>query len=164
MGGNGLSPIFRTAREKSGDLIAEGGLEGLVLNRSVFGIAQTTPFPCILIGQAGNLGLGERFLLNEDPLALIAASRPAEPHDHRCESARFPGSAGKRGITGGQEHQMVEVRTFETQRSVSLHEQQVAAAAAFSTDPLLQRRDDDEIGSPALILRQACLLGLGKIR
>ena len=57
MGGNGLGPLLRTAREEPNDLMAERILEGLVLNRSVFCLAQAAPLSCLLIGQAGNLGL-----------------------------------------------------------------------------------------------------------
>jgi hypothetical protein len=50
MGGYGLGPFLRTAREKSSDLIAERVLEGLVLKRSVFGLAQAAPVPRLLVG------------------------------------------------------------------------------------------------------------------
>lgn len=138
MGGNRPGPFLRTSREEPNDLMAERILEGLFLNRSVFCLTQAAPLSCPLVGQAGNLGLGERFLFDEDPLALVATPRPAEPHHDRGKSARPFGSPGECGVTGRQEDQVVEVRSFEAERSVSLHEQEIPGAAAFGAVPLLE--------------------------
>lgn len=113
MGGNGSGPFRRTARDQPNDLIAQSILEGLVINASVSGVAQSAPFPCLLIGQAGNLGLGERFLFDEDPLALIATPRATGPHHDPGKSTRLLGSPGEGRVTGRQEDHVVEICTYE---------------------------------------------------
>lgn len=59
IGRDDLGPLLWTARKEPNDLFAEKFLEGVVLNRSVFGLAQAAPGPRLLVRQAGTFGLGQ---------------------------------------------------------------------------------------------------------
>ena len=104
------------------------------------------PSPGVGIGEAFALGLLDRVALDEDALALVAPACAAEADHDGAEAARPPGTAGQRGVATGQEHELVKVDAREAQRSGVVHDQKVAAAAALSARPILQRGDDEDVG------------------
>ena len=101
MGRDDLGPLRWTAREEPNDLFAERFLEGVVLNRSVFGLAQTAIGPRLVVRQARNFGQSKCLFLDKNPLALVAASRATEAHHDCGKSVRLLRSPGECGVAGG---------------------------------------------------------------
>jgi hypothetical protein len=152
MGGNDLGSRLRTTREQANDLLAQRVLETVVFNRSEFGLAKAAPRPLVLVSQAVGFCPGECLFFNKNALALVAAPGATESHHDCGESALLLRPPGKCRVTGGQEHQIIEIRTLEAEGCVILHEQQITGVAALRADPRLERRDDDQIGRSAPLL------------
>jgi hypothetical protein len=82
-------------------------------------------------------------------LTLIPFSRTAKPHHYGPEGRVLVRSPGECGIATRQEHQVIEIGTCETQRSVGFHSKEAALTNLFAT--LRTRRISDDAKHDNLI-------------
>jgi hypothetical protein len=132
--------------EEARDRDREVALEPDVLVRAPFRLTLAPARARVLVSQALRLGLRDRGLLDEHPLALVALARAAEAHDDRRQPAVLSRPARQRRVSPRQENEMREIRARHAERTAIVHRQQVPVrASAPRTDPVLERRDDHEI-------------------
>jgi hypothetical protein len=148
--GDRCGPLARAAREQPRHRLGQLALEHQVLVGAALPVAFTATGARVLVGQALHLGLLQGRLLNQDPLALVALARAAEPDDHRHQTACLPGAPAQGGVAGRQEDKVVQVRASHAEWPAILHEQQRARAAAAGARPLVERLDDHQVGSLGL--------------
>src|SRR5262249_17428831 len=75
----------------------------------------------ICVGETLALRLRERGLLDQHALALVASSGAAEADNDRIERRVLSGTARERGISAGQEHELIEIGTAHAKRPLFLH-------------------------------------------
>ena len=73
---------------------------------------------CIFIRQALGFGLSERGFLGQQSLPFVPLSSLAPLQDNGRQSRVFSRTTGQCSITGREKHQMIKVRTGETQGSL----------------------------------------------
>ncbi len=99
MSGDHVRTLRRTTGIQAFDRGGHLGLQLEILACTTLSVALTPTGPCRLIGKALGFGLLERGLLNQYPLAFIAATRPAEPHNHRGQAATASRTPSQRSVT-----------------------------------------------------------------
>lgn len=162
LAGDRLGACGGAAGEQPDDLGCHLRLEGEVLACPSGLRAPPAASPGALVGQAPPLGLVESRLFDEDPLALVAAPRPAEADHNGGEPARLLGAPGESGVARGQVDEVAHVRTGQAQRPRALHDQQVTGARALRAGPVPERHDHHQVWGPALALRRPAALRLGQ--
>ncbi len=107
----------------------------------VLGIEFLTSFGGPLTRQVPGLGIRKALFfrprqgrfLDQHTLPLVPLPRTAKPHDHGTEGRVPGGSSRERGITTGQEHEMIEIGTPEAQRSFRFHSEEAPLPKLFAT-------------------------------
>src|ERR1019366_6294457 len=128
-----------TAGERRLDLSSEAPDELRVFAGASETFTRATAIARLFVVQALQLGGGERILLHQDALALIALAGTAEAHDDRRQRAGRLRAPRQRGVAGCEEDEVVHIRAGQAQRAGLLHDQQLTGPLAGRARPVTDR-------------------------
>ncbi len=134
-----LRALGGAAGEQRLDLRDEAPDELHVLAGASETFTRATAIAHLFISQALQLGDGERILLHQDALALVALARSAETHDDRRQRAGRLRPPRQSGVAGCEEEEVVHVRAGQAQRAGLLHHQQLTGPLAGGARPVTNR-------------------------
>jgi hypothetical protein len=97
------------SRKQSSDLFGEFLNVISIKLRFSFSLPLSATFSGINIGEAFAFCLVQRVFFNQKTLPLVSFADPAEFKNYRGEHRMFSGASRERGISGRQEHQLVQV-------------------------------------------------------
>jgi hypothetical protein len=134
----------RAAREQSQDGIRHARGKFAILFSAALFVALAPGGAYIRVLEAFVFSALERSFLDQDALALVAASRSTEPNNHSRKGAVSAGASREGGGAAVQVDEVAEIGTAHAQRPVAFQEQETAFPQFFPALIALRVAKDGE--------------------